>query len=431
MRFWVKRESLAEAVTWGTRCAATHPTNPALGGALLELASGELTITSFDGESSARMGVAVETAEDDGPDGSALVSARLLVEITKALPDQAIDVELADGVLRLRCGGGRFGLPTMPVEDYPRPPVLSAPTGTVDAALFGTAVAQVAVAASREESLPILTSVRLAVAGGRMSLLASDRYRAARRELAWEPVDPKREGEFLVPARALLDAARAFAQVPETLTVVVDEDVFEGGTIGFTAAGRQLSTRLLEGTFPAVGRLFEVPRPTTATVSVGALTEVVKRVALFADRTTPVSIRLTPIPPNPSAPAPPTGSAGTAAAPASAGPDAAPASAGPEATPASVGPGPAPGPVGPRAGGSATVEARGARDAEASEAIEADFTGQDVTLAFNETYLLDGLRSVGSPRVTLSFDDPLKPVMLTPAGEPAGADYVLQPVRVR
>ncbi|MFI5955153.1 DNA polymerase III subunit beta [Cryptosporangium sp. NPDC051539] len=417
MRFWVKRESLAEAVTWGTRCAAVHPARPHLGGALLELAGGELTVTSFDGESSARVVVPVETADagtadagtagagtaggESGAAGCALVSARLLVEITKALPDQAIDVELTGGVLRLRCGGGRFGLPTMPVEDYARPPVLSAPTGTVDATLFGAAVAQVAAAASREESLPILTSVRVAVGGDRMSLLASDRYRAARRELTWQPVDPKREGEFLVPARPLLDAARAFAPVPDTLAVVVDEGVFDGGTIGFTAAGRQLTTRLLEGTFPPMGRLFDAPRPTVATMPVAELTEVVKRVALFADRTSPVLLRLAP------------GSAAGSAL------GSAPGSAR----------GSAAGSVKGSASGSVTVEARGAQDAEASEAIDAEFTGAPVTLAFNEAYLLDGLRAVGASRVTLSFDDPLKPVMLSPAGG-AEAAYVLQPVRV-
>lgn len=347
-----------------------RPVTPALGGALLRLAGGELTVESFDGESSALVTVAVE-AEDDG---EALVSARLLVEITKALPDQAIDVELTAGVLRLRCGAGRFGLPTMPAGDYPRRPDLRSSTGTVDPVVFGAAVAQVAPAASREESLPILTCVRIAVEGERMSLLASDRYRVARRELPWRPADPQRTGEFLVPARPLLEAARAFAPVPAELGIVVDDDAFGGGTIGFTAAGRQLTARLFEGTFPPMDRLIDAERPATVTASVAELTEVVKRVALFADRLTPVVLRLEP--------------------------------------------------------GALTVEARGAQDAEASETIEAVYTGRPTTLAFNETYLLDGLRAVDGTQVALSFDDPHKPVDLAPPGA-AGSAYVLQPVRVK
>ncbi|GAA0247395.1 DNA polymerase III subunit beta [Cryptosporangium japonicum] len=370
MRFRVKRELLTEAVTWGTRCAVARPVTPALGGALLSLTGGEFTVASLDGESSARITVAVEA----GVDGAALVSARLLVEITKALPDQAIDVELTAGVLRLRCGAGRFGLPTMPAEEYPRRPELRSSTGTVDPAVFGAAVAQVAVAASREESLPILTCVRVAVEGSRMTLLASDRYRVSRCELPWQPADPKRTGEYLVAARPLLEAARAFAPIPAELAIVVDDDAFGGGTIGFTAAGRQLTARLFEGTFPPMGRLIDAPRPAAVTASAAELTEVVKRVALFADRLTPVVLRLEP--------------------------------------------------------GALTVEARGAQDAEASETIEADYTGRPTTLAFNETYLLDGLRAVGGPAVTLSFDDPHKPVSLSPRGA-SGSAYVLQPVRVK
>ena len=382
MRFRVERERLAEVVSWGTRCASATPD---LDRALLRLSAGELAVASFDGESSARATTPVEVSDDAevsdgaevsgeaGSQGSALVPAELLVEITKALPEQVIDVELTPGVLWLRCGAGRFGLPTTPVEDYPRLPVLPAPAGTVDAAVFGAAVAQVAVAASREEALPILTSVRVAIDGERITLLASDRYRAARREVTWQPVDPKRSTEVLVPGRALLAAAEAFADVPGALTVTVDEDAFDGGTIGFAAGSRQLTVRLLLGTFPQVGRLFEVAHPVAATVSVAELTEVVERVGLFGDRTSPVLLRLGP--------------------------------------------------------GTLTVETRGAHGAQAGEEIEAEFVGEPTTLAFNESYLLDGLRGIGGPNVRLSFLDPLKPVAFR-AVDAADSAYVLQPVRV-
>jgi DNA polymerase-3 subunit beta len=261
----------------------------------------------------------------------------------------------------------------MPVEDYPRLPELPPVAGGVDATTFGTAVTQVATAFSREESLPILTGVRVAVEGEKMTLLSSDRYRAAQRELHWQPADPKLEAEFLVPGRALVDAAKAFAHAPGDLELALDQDVLSGGTLGFRSAGRQLTTRLLDGTYPPIERLFGVEHPVDVTVPVATLTEVVKRVALFAERTSPIVVQLD--------------------------------------------------------NSGLTVEAHGARDAEASERIEAGYTGEPTTLAFNEAYLLDGLAVLHSADVTISFVAPLKPVALKPSG--GGFAYLLQPVRVK
>ena len=63
--------------------------------------------------------------------------------------------------LELVCGSARFTLPTMPVEDYPTLPEMPSSAGTVDAAAFASAVAQVAIAAGRDETLPMMTDVMM------------------------------------------------------------------------------------------------------------------------------------------------------------------------------------------------------------------------------------------------------------------------------
>lgn len=372
MRFRVRRELLADAVAWGSRNVSPRPTAPALAGALLEVSGGSLTISSVDHESSSRASVDVEGDEADGV-GRALVSGRLLTEITKALPDQPIDVHLADTGLELRSANGRFKLPTMPVEDYPRLPALPAVVGTIDAARLHAAVGQVAAAVSRDESLPVLTGIRIEIVGAAMTLLASDRYRAARRELRWQPNDPNLKTELLLPGRTLVDAAKAFAHQGGELDLALDQDVLAGGTVGLRAGGRALTARLLDGTYPPIGTLFGVAHPLRAEVCVAALIEVVKRVALFAERTTPILLSLD--------------------------------------------------------SDGITVEAHGGQDAEASERVEAGYAGKPVTLAFNEAYLLDGLTAMAGPTVALSYLDPLKPVALKPSDDPDFA-YLLQPIRV-
>ena len=100
----------------------------------------------------------------------------------------------------------------MPVEDYPTLPTMPTTAGTVDSAAFATAVAQVAIAAGRDDTLPMLTGVRLEIDGDQLTLAATDRYRLAVRELTWNPEQPElSDAQVLVPARTLAEAAKSLA----------------------------------------------------------------------------------------------------------------------------------------------------------------------------------------------------------------------------
>src|SRR5207248_5026397 len=186
MKFRVERDALADAVAWTAKSLPSRPSVPVLAGVLLRVSGGRLTVSGFDYEVSSQ----VSTEVQSDADGAALVSGRLLAEITKALPAKPVDVAAVGSHLELVCGSARFTLPTMPVEDYPTLPEMPSPAGTVDAATFAAAVAQVAVAAGRDDTLPLLTGVRVELEGSTMTLLATDRYRLAIKELTWHPDAP-------------------------------------------------------------------------------------------------------------------------------------------------------------------------------------------------------------------------------------------------
>ena len=119
-----------------------------------------------------------------------------------------MDVAVDGPRVSIICGSARFTLPTMPVEDYPSLPSMPTTAGVVDSATFAEAVSQVAVAAGRDDTLPMLTGVRLEIEGEQLTLAATDRYRLAVRELAWRPEQPDLSAAVLVPARTLADAAK-------------------------------------------------------------------------------------------------------------------------------------------------------------------------------------------------------------------------------
>jgi DNA polymerase III subunit beta len=374
MKFRVERDALADAVAWTAKSLPSRPSVPVLAGVLMRVADGQLTVSGFDYEVSSQVTVGVQADSD----GAALVSGRLLAEITKALPAKPVEVAAVGTHLELVCGSARFTLPTMPVEDYPTLPAMPATAGTVDASTFAHAVAQVAIAAGRDDTIPMLTGVRMELDGSTLSLLATDRYRAAVREIAWRPDEDGASLQALVPARTLADTARTLGPLGGDVTVALSRGGVGEGMIGFAGGARRTTSRLLDPDFPKIRSLFPDQHNAQARVNVAALTEVVKRVALVADRTTPVRLSFSE--------------------------------------------------------GEVVVEAGGSEEARASEAMEGDFTGEALTVAFNPGYLLDGLAVLDAPLVLISFTTAMKPAVISPAsedGEPIpGYRYLIMPMRV-
>ena len=375
MKFRVEREGLADAVTWAARSLSTRPTMPVLAGLLLTVSGEVLSISGFDLEASTE----VELEVTSGADGQALVSGRLLADITKALPPHPVDVALDGSRLTIACGSARFTLPTMPVEDYPRLPVMPTTAGTVPSADFANAVSQVAIAAGRDDTLPMLTGVRLEIDGSRMTLAATDRYRLAVRELDWTPENPSAEPvQVLVPARTLAEAARSLSH-SDTMTIALSSGGTGEGIIGFsgTTNGRasRATTRLLDATFPAYRSLLPNEWSSAAEITVAPLVEAVKRVALVADRNTPVRLEF--------------------------------------------------------GEGGLGLSAGGEDEGRAEEQLDVAYDGESITTAFNPQFLLDGLGALTSSDARLLFTSPNKPVVLRPeASEGTEYTYVMMPVRL-
>src|SRR2546430_9209521 len=153
MKFRVERDALADAVAWTAKSLPSRPSVPVLAGVMLRVSGGRLTVSGFDYEVSSQ----VSTEVQSDADGAALVSGRLLAEITKALPAKPVEVAAVGSHLELVCGSARFTLPTMPVEDYPTLPKMPATAGIVGAGAFAAAVSQGAVAARGDDTRPLAT----------------------------------------------------------------------------------------------------------------------------------------------------------------------------------------------------------------------------------------------------------------------------------
>ncbi len=204
MRFKVRREALGDAVAFVSRALPTRPVVPVLSGMLLDAGPDGLTLSCFDYEVSARVRVEAEVIEP----GSALVPGRLLAEITRSLPARPAEFADEPGIVNLTCGSAEFGLVCLSEQDYPALPDSPEPIGVIDGGVLAAAIAQVAPAASRDDTLPMLTAVCLDVNGSVLTLVATDRYRMAARELTFNPASQETRALALVPARIMTEAAR-------------------------------------------------------------------------------------------------------------------------------------------------------------------------------------------------------------------------------
>jgi len=288
----VDRDALADAVAWVARSLPSRPTAPILAGMLLEADGDGLTLSSFDSTTSAKVTMPA-TVHDEG---TVLVSGRLLNEIARSLPNKPVDMVADHSKVELTCGQARFTLQTLPVDEYPTLPDMPTQTGTVASADFEKAVAQVFVAAGRDELLNVFTGVKLEINGENLSLLATDRYRMALKELTWNPSTPGVEGNVLVPGKVLADTAKSMTS-GENVTISLSTTQAEGeGLAGFIGEGakgsREATTRLLSQAFPKVRHLMDVQASVSVRVSTADLLAAVKRVALVAERNTPLRMRI-------------------------------------------------------------------------------------------------------------------------------------------
>ncbi|MGW0779104.1 DNA polymerase III subunit beta [Streptomyces sp. NPDC002835] len=352
MEFRIERSALAEAVGWAAKSLPARSPVPVLGGLLLHAREGRLRISGFDYEASADIEVAAQTLAP----GQVLVLGRRLLDICRVLPDAVVQCSLESTRFTMDGGGTRFGLSTLPTQEYPALPKLPVSRGVVDAAEFAAAVGQVVIAAGRDDTLPVLTGIQVRLDGGSMTLAASDRYRYAVRSVPWNPEGAGSEAvEVVVPGRRLTELSRSLAK---SGPIRVGLDDSGGGLIAFEGAGMRTTLRLLEGRLPRYDKLFALDGPAVAIVQREPLADAVRRVAVVAETNNPIRLDF-------SAP------------------------------------------------GTVLLQA-GYEDDVASQQLAATLDGaDDMSVAFNPAYLLEALNSFNTPQVRFELLGPGKRAMLS------------------
>jgi DNA polymerase-3 subunit beta len=346
-----------------SRAVSTRSSVQVLAGVLLRAEGGELQLAATDMELSLRTSL---DAQVEG-EGSVVVPGRLLVDLARLLPDADVQLEhrAEEGVVQLVCGSASYRLHTYSAEDFPRLPEVDATqVFTVDAEALLETVAQVSRSASRDESRPVLTGILARFEPGKLVMAATDSYRLAVKET--ELAGSTQELEAIIPARALTELARITGDAAQ-LEVGVQEN-----QVAFRTEDAVLTTRRIDGQFPNVKQLLPEQFEHVVTLPRSELLEVVRRVAVMAQRNSPLRLRFSE--------------------------------------------------------GELQVSAQTQDVGEAKEALPAPFTGDTLEIGFNPEFLRDGIESVQADEVQLKLISPLRPGLIQ--GESDDYSYLIMPIRL-
>jgi len=373
MKFTVEQSTLVDGVNWVSRSLSTRPIKTELLGIVIDASGDQVLLSGSDLETASKALFKAEIKEK----GKVLVPGRLLAEISRSLPNKPITIALDGSRVLVTSGSAKFTLPTLSLNEYPTLPELPDTTGVISSDVFATAVAQVAIAAGRDDSLPTLTGVHVEVNENTVTLAATDRYRLAVREIQWQPTTPNISTTALLRARTIADAAKSL-HGSKNVSISFAPTTSNDRLAGFAADGKTMTSRMLDGTFPPYRHLLPQEVITTAVIEVAPFLDSVRRVALVTDKTVPLRLEFK--------------------------------------------------------NNILALEAGAGEEAQAREEINILLTGEDISIAFNPVFLADGLQAIGTSFVQISFTGSNKPAILMGRTEPNGIAienyrYLLMPMR--
>lgn len=299
-------------------------------------------------------------------DGGIVVNAKLAADIVRALGTGKVEVSADGDNLNISNGKSNFAVRLLSFDDYPK---LASPTTssvTLPAAEFGDALRQVTRAASTDEARQILTGVLLAAESEGLRMVATDSYRLAVRDLAGQQILAA-DQKVIVPGRALTELQRLVGGGSDVTMRLGDRDAT------FEVGSTKLTTRLIEGDFPNYRQLIPASHPNVLTVGRDELLEAIRRVKILARDSTPVRLQM--------------------------------------------------------ADGLLRLQAITQDVGNATEELDAEYAGTEMTVAFNPDYLMAGVEACSGEKVTLSTIDALKPAVVRGDGNQDYL-YLLMPVRV-
>ncbi len=270
MKLQVTQENLNKAFGLVARVANSRGTLPILANILIKTNNSRLSLSATNLDIAITHHIGAKVTQE----GSITVPARLMQDFISSLPEGVIELNLQETKLNVTTDQYQSVVNGILADDFPvMPAITSGKTWTINGPLFKHALQQVVLAASTDETRPVLTGVLLQVIEKRLFMAATDSYRLAEKDLGAH----KQEVNLLVPASAMQDLVRIVGDNDGEISITHDEQ-----QVLFQVGDTELVARLLDGKYPDYKKLIPEKFETTATLKRSDFINVTKVSSLFA-----------------------------------------------------------------------------------------------------------------------------------------------------
>ena len=378
MKLVCNQSDLSANMTLVSRAVPSRPTHPVLANVLLQADAqkSQVSLTAFD----LSLGIRTSFAAEVETSGAITLPAKLLNDIVARLPqgeiileDEAAEVPFCATIAST---SGRYQVHGMGVDDFPELPILEKGEAIelpAEALLEG--IKGSLLAASTEEAKQILSGVHLSVSQDALEFAATDGHRLAVVKRVFETeTEDLPDLEVTIPAKALRELERMLGtrQSSETLSLNCDR-----GQIVFEWADQCLTSRTLEGQYPAYRQLIPHQFERQITMDRRQLLSALERIAVLADqKNNIVKFNID-------------------------------------------------------SNNQEIALSVNAQDVGSGrELLAAQISGESLDIAFNIKYLMDGIKAIGTPEIQMQLNAALTPVILTPLGG-LKMTYLIMPVQIR
>ncbi len=375
MKFTIARNTFIKKLNAVQRAISSKTTIPILTGLKIKAEADQLVLTGSNTDISIETTISVNDPDaelDIEQTGDIVLTARFFSDIVKKLPDNKMLVEVSDGFqTTITSGASEFKINGLDANNFPHlPEVDSQTTITLQADVFSEMINETVIAVSNQESRPILTGVHFVLSDNKeLKTVATDSHRMSQKVITLE----KNGDNFdvVIPSRSLREFTSVFSDDIETVEVF-----FANNQILFRSEHISFYTRLLEGNYPDTDRLIPTEFNTEATFNVANLRFAMERARLLSNATQNGTVKLE------------------------------------------------------FKNGVVSSHVHSPEVGRVNEEIDTSaVSGEDLSISFNPTYLIEALKAIDSEQVVIRFISSVRPFTLVPEGNEQGFIQLITPVR--
>jgi len=366
MKFTIDRDSLMKPLQQVAGVVERRQTLPILSNILLTIKNNQLSMIGTDLEVEMQTHASLVGAEQ----GEITVPARKLLDICRALPDQAsIQFSLTENRMVIRSGKSRFVLSTLPAAEFPNIEVNdNILSFSISQSILKNAIERSYFAMAQQDVRYYLNGMLLEVRPGRIRTVATDGHRLALCDESFDP-DSTLDIQVILPRKAVLELSRLLSDSDDLVKLELSSS-----HVRITLAKASFTSKLIDGRFPDYERVMPTGEPQVVTADKDALRQSLTRTAILSnEKYRGIRFRLSP--------------------------------------------------------GLLSLQAHNPEQDEAEEEVEIDYAGDEMTIGFNVGYLLDVLGTIDSDDVKIAVADANSSSLITNANSD-GCRYVIMPMRL-